>query len=189
MQMKLSRLPFLFFLFSLSVFAALRLPFAVTALNQEGLYLQRLKLSLSDPNGVFSSWSERDLSPCNWTGIACDGGGSVVSVALSGANLAGPFPDFICSLPSLSYLNLSNNFINSSLPVSVSKCRRLTVLDLSENLLGGPIPHTIADLLFLRYFTQKLSFLCIFFSFLFLWGTTKDQLLAFSRNEMLRICF
>ncbi|XP_019159489.1 PREDICTED: receptor-like protein kinase HSL1 isoform X2 [Ipomoea nil] len=141
MQMTLSSSPFLFFFFFLSV----------TALNQEGLYLQRLKLSLCDPNGAFSSWSERDLSPCNWTGIGCDDGGSVVSVAISGANLEGPFPDVLCSLPSLSYLNLSNNNINSSLPVSISKCRSLTHLDLSENLLGGPIPPTIADLLYLRH--------------------------------------
>lgn len=126
----------------------------IFALNQDGLYLQRLKHSLSSSDqGVFSSWSENDPTPCNWTGVTCNGAGdspSVVAVNLSGSSLAGPFPGFICHLTSLSSLSLSNNMINSTLPLSISECRSLTYLDLSQNLLGGTIPDTISDLPHLR---------------------------------------
>lgn len=125
----------------------------IFALNQDGLYLQRMKLSLSDTEGAFSSWSEQDPTPCNWTGITCNDAPSpsVIAVNLSGASLAGPFPIFLCHLTSLSSLSLSNNLINSTLPLSISECRSLTYLDLSQNLVGGPIPETIADLPYLRY--------------------------------------
>ena len=41
-------------------------------LNQEGFYLQQTKLSLSDPDSALSSWSNRDTTPCSWSGIKCD---------------------------------------------------------------------------------------------------------------------
>ncbi|CAH9099214.1 unnamed protein product [Cuscuta epithymum] len=147
---RLLRLHSFCFIF-LSVFAIFRLPFSVSGLNQEGRYLQRLKLFLSDPNGAFSSWSERDITPCSWAGVECDCNGAVVAVALSGYSLSGPFPDFLCNLPSLATLNLSNNYINSILPPSISICRNLVSLDLSQNLIGGPIPDTLSDLHFLRH--------------------------------------
>lgn len=121
------------------------------ALNQEGVYLQRAKLSLSDPAGALASWSGGDATPCNWTGVTCNKMGSVVSVALDSASLAGSFPIHFCRLPSLSNLSLPNNSINSTLPDSISACRNLISLDLSQNLLEGPIPPTISDLHLLRF--------------------------------------
>ncbi|XP_022877222.1 receptor-like protein kinase HSL1 [Olea europaea var. sylvestris] len=121
------------------------------AINQEGLYLLRVKDSLSDPAGSLNNWSDRDATPCNWTGIVCDNRNSVVSVNLTGASLSGPFPMFVCRLPSLSMISLSNNSINSSLPVTISSCRNLTYLDLSDNLFVGTIPYSLADIHSLRY--------------------------------------
>ncbi|XP_059281964.1 receptor-like protein kinase HSL1 [Lycium ferocissimum] len=134
------------------IFFFITLPLVICALNQEGLYLQRLKHSLSDTQGViFSTWSEHDPTPCNWTGVTCNNNAGVVGINLSGASLAGPFPVFLCHLPLLSSLSLSNNLINSTLPLTISECRSLTYLDLSQNLLGGTIPEAIADLPYLRY--------------------------------------
>ncbi|KAK3000123.1 hypothetical protein RJ639_024686 [Escallonia herrerae] len=124
----------------------LRIP-PTSSLNQEGLYLQQVKLSLSDPSASLSDWNPRHDTPCNWTGITCDPlTHSVSSVILPSASLSGPFPAFFCRLPFLSALSLPNNSINSSLPPSVSACRSLTLLDLSENLLAGPIPRTLPDM-------------------------------------------
>ncbi|CAI9089312.1 OLC1v1023869C1 [Oldenlandia corymbosa var. corymbosa] len=125
-----------------------------SALNREGLLLQQVKRSLSDPAGSLSSWSDRDATPCNWTGISCSRKGSfpsVIGVNLSSASLSGPFPVAFCHLPYLSLLSLPNNSINSSLPLTISRCRRLTFLDLSSNFLEGPIPSTLADLPNLRH--------------------------------------
>ncbi|KAF8391301.1 hypothetical protein HHK36_023603 [Tetracentron sinense] len=126
-------------------------PSLLLSLNQEGLYLQRVKLSLDDPYGVLSTWDTRHDTPCNWTGITCDSlTRSVNSVDLSNTNIAGPFPTLLCNLSNLSFLSLSNNFINSSLPVEISTCHNLQHLDLSQNLLVGHLPSTLPDISNLR---------------------------------------
>ncbi|XP_059658074.1 receptor-like protein kinase HSL1 [Cornus florida] len=111
------------------------------SLNQEGIYLQRVKLGLSDPAGVLSDWNEHDDTTCNWTGVTCDNSVtcSVESVDLSNAGLAGPFPTFLCSLPSLSNLSLSST--TSSIRHSLSPLRS----DLSRNQISGQIPANLCE--------------------------------------------
>ncbi|GAB4847243.1 hypothetical protein Ancab_026284 [Ancistrocladus abbreviatus] len=117
-----------------------------------GLYLQRLKLSLDDPDSFMSNWNERDDTPCNWNGIKCDSTShSVNSVDLSKARVAGQFPTVLCRLRNLTFLSLSNNSINSSLPSNISACQSLVHLDLSQNLLIGELPVNLADLHNLKY--------------------------------------
>ncbi|GMI78590.1 HAESA-like 1 [Hibiscus trionum] len=117
------------------------------ALNQEGLFLLRVKQSLSDPTNALSSWDQRDLSPCNWRGVFCHSvTGRVQSVDLSQLQLAGPFPLFLCRLPSLRSISLANNSINSYLPPQISTCQNLTTLDLSLNLIAGPLPPSLAGI-------------------------------------------
>ncbi|KAL4273421.1 hypothetical protein GQ457_13G019120 [Hibiscus cannabinus] len=121
------------------------------ALNQEGLFLQRVKLSLSDPSNALSSWDQRDPSPCNWRGVSCHSpAGPVHSLDLSHLQLAGPFPLFLCRLPSLRFISLANNSINSYLPPQISTCQSLTTLDLSLNLISGPLPPSLAEIPTLR---------------------------------------
>ncbi|KAB2007456.1 hypothetical protein ES319_D10G031400v1 [Gossypium barbadense] len=139
-------LSFLLLLFFIFTFPSLSL-----SLNQEGLYLLQLKSSLSDPDSALSSWNPRHPTPCNWRGVSCDAAtASVTSLDLSNANLAGPFPSFLCRLQNLSYISFYFNNINSTIP-DISTCRNLVHLDLSQNLLTGELPHTLADLLNLKY--------------------------------------
>ncbi|KAK8681490.1 hypothetical protein V6N13_053892 [Hibiscus sabdariffa] len=121
------------------------------ALNQEGLFLQRVRQSLSDPSNALSSWDQRDPSPCNWRGVSCHSpAGPVHSLDLSHLQLAGPFPLFLCRLPSLRFISLANNSINSYLPPQISTCQSLTTLDLSLNLISGPLPPSLAEIPTLR---------------------------------------
>ncbi|KDP24078.1 hypothetical protein JCGZ_25735 [Jatropha curcas] len=130
----------------------LSFPFLSLPLNQEGLYLQRVKLGLSDPTHSLSNWNERDDTPCNWFGISCDRvTHRVHSVDLSNSLLSGPFPTFLCRLPSLTYISFYNNAINASLPDDISTCQNLEYLDLGQNLLVGFIPESLAQLSNLRY--------------------------------------
>ncbi|KAK4787105.1 hypothetical protein SAY86_010938 [Trapa natans] len=141
---------FLLFFFVVSVFF-----FPCLSLNQDGLYLQSVKLFLADPDGYLSSWDRPDPTPCNWTGVTCDPSKlSVTALDLSSFNLAGPLPSLtplLCRLPLLSILSLSNNSINSTLPSDISSCQRLSHIDLSQNLLTGSLPSSLADLPSLRY--------------------------------------
>ncbi|XP_050248379.1 receptor-like protein kinase HSL1 [Quercus robur] len=136
--------PFLLFLLFLT-------PHFTHSLNQEGLFLQQVKQSLSDPGHYLSSWNDRDDTPCNWTGINCNNSTHRVdSVVLSNFGLEGPFPTLLCRLSSLSSLSLDNNYINGSLPVDISMCQNLKLLNLSLNNLVGPIPATLSLLPNLR---------------------------------------
>ncbi|KAL5571092.1 hypothetical protein UlMin_020689 [Ulmus minor] len=122
------------------------------SLNQEGLYLLRVKRGLSDPTQSLSSWNDRDDTPCNWFGITCDSSTHrVSSVQLESLELSGPFPTFLCRLPSLSYLSLFNNSINSTLTDDVATCQHLQHLNLSYNLLVGSIPKTLSRIPTLRF--------------------------------------
>ncbi|KAK8716657.1 hypothetical protein V6N13_043962 [Hibiscus sabdariffa] len=111
------------------------------ALNQDCLFLQRVKQSLSDPINALSFWDQRDPSPCNWRGVSCHS-----PTDLSHLQLAGPFPFFLSRLPYLRSISLANNSINSYLPPQISTCQSLTTLDLSLNLIVGPLPASLVEI-------------------------------------------
>lgn len=123
-----------------------------SSLNQEGLFLLKFKAGLDDPLEVLSDWNPGDLSPCNWTGVTCSAAGYVSAIEIVGRELQGPFHPLLCRIPNLSYISLARNFINSSLPdAALSPCPALVHLDLSENLLVGPLPSALASLPLLRH--------------------------------------
>ncbi|XP_027345958.1 receptor-like protein kinase HSL1 [Abrus precatorius] len=118
------------------------------SLNQDGLFLLKARRQLSDPNNSLSSWNSRDATPCRWRGVTCDPvSGAVTTVKLINASLSGSFPASFCRLPSLSFLILSYNLINSTLSGdAVAGCRSLRHLDLSQNALVGLIPDTLSQI-------------------------------------------
>uniref|UniRef100_A0A7N0R982 non-specific serine/threonine protein kinase n=1 Tax=Kalanchoe fedtschenkoi TaxID=63787 RepID=A0A7N0R982_KALFE len=123
-------------------------------LNQEGLYMQKVKLGLDDPDGALADWDEKHDTPCKWRGVTCDDAattGSVVAVDLSSFNVAGPFPTVLCRLPRLSFISLYNNSMNSTLPAEVATCGSLEHLDLAQNYFTGGIPESLAELTSLKY--------------------------------------
>ncbi|XP_076924794.1 uncharacterized protein LOC143587378 [Bidens hawaiensis] len=125
------------------------------SLNQEGRYLQELKLGFDDPDGFFSDWDDTvsDYTPCHWTGVTCSepGSGFVVAVDLSNANVAGPFPSVLCRLTGLKYVSMYNNSVNGSLSDDLSTCRTLVHLNLAQNYLTGSLPESLSQLPELKY--------------------------------------
>ncbi|XP_076899063.1 uncharacterized protein LOC143552819 [Bidens hawaiensis] len=124
-------------------------------LNQEGRYLQELKLGFDDPDGFFSDWDDAvaDYTPCHWTGVTCSepGSGFVVAVDLSNANVAGPFPTVLCRLTGLKFVSLYNNSVNGTLSDELSTCRSLVHLNLAQNYLTGKLPESLSQLPELKY--------------------------------------
>ncbi|KAI3741693.1 hypothetical protein L1987_59367 [Smallanthus sonchifolius] len=139
---------------SLCLVLLLFIPFGL-CLNQEGRYLQQLKLGFDDPDGFFSDWDDAvaDYTPCHWTGVACSeqGGGFVEGVDLSNANVAGPFPTVLCRLTGLKFISMYNNSINGTLSDDLATCRSLVYLNLAQNLLTDALPESLSQLPELRY--------------------------------------
>ncbi|KAG6558135.1 hypothetical protein Mapa_000316 [Marchantia paleacea] len=61
-------------------------------------------------------------------------------------NITGPIPTQICSLSSLTTLNLAANSFVGSIPPCIHELANLSVLILNENNLTGIIPRTITEL-------------------------------------------
>ncbi|KAK7302631.1 hypothetical protein RJT34_13523 [Clitoria ternatea] len=68
---------------------------------------------------------------------------SLNEINLAGNSLSGPVPASIGSLSTLNSLNLSSNKLSGEIPGSLSSLR-LSLLDLSNNLLFGSIPEPLA---------------------------------------------
>lgn len=141
------------FVVLLILLLAAPLPF-ILCLNQEGVILQKLKINFHDPDDFFSNWNDGDDNPCGWRGVGCDSASrSVISLDLSNANIAGPFPaTLLCRMRNLTFISLYNNSVNSTLAESdIASCQSIEHLDLAQNLLTGALPSTLADLPNLKY--------------------------------------
>ncbi|KAK8972486.1 hypothetical protein V6N11_018847 [Hibiscus sabdariffa] len=89
------------------------------------------------PSRLVSSWSGND--PCNWVGIACNGG-KVSIINLAHYNLSGTLSPSLAKLDSLSQIRLQSNNLSGSIPSNWSSLKALETLDLSDNNISGPLP-------------------------------------------------
>ncbi|XP_024534797.1 probable leucine-rich repeat receptor-like protein kinase At1g35710 [Selaginella moellendorffii] len=102
---------------------------------------------LPDP---LANWDVSSTSLCNWTGIACNPQGRVVSLALSNIPLTGQISSSLGSLEFLELLNLSYNYLSGEIPSTLGNCARLQSLDLTLNNLNGKIPESLGQLSMLQ---------------------------------------
>ncbi|KAB5520050.1 hypothetical protein DKX38_024369 [Salix brachista] len=85
---------------------------------------------------------------CEWPGITCDEGGSVISLDLSFESITGGLDDSsgLFNLQFLQNLNLSFNTFNTTLPVRFANLTDLISLNLSNAGFIGQIPNDISKL-------------------------------------------
>lgn len=100
------------------------------------------------PDGWINSSSSTDC--CNWTGVTCnltsinpDNTRRITKLELVNTKLSGKLSDSLGKLDQIRVLNLSRNFIQDSIPVSIFNLVNLQTLDLSSNDLSGEIPRSI----------------------------------------------
>ncbi|KAF9661106.1 hypothetical protein SADUNF_Sadunf19G0033200 [Salix dunnii] len=105
-----------------------------------------IKSSLIDPSNQLKGWglprnaAENQSSYCNWTGIWCNSRGFVEKLDLSNMNLSGNVSDHIQDLHGLTFLNISCNGFDSSLPKALGTLTLLETIDVSQNNFIGSFP-------------------------------------------------
>jgi hypothetical protein len=106
-------------------------------------------------NGADWDWSSQDgipwdfassSDPCNdnWQGITCDSFCDIHSISLSNHNLNGTLPSSFILLPQLRSLNLSDNLlVGPIIATTLAASTDFQILVLSNNQLTGTLPTTI----------------------------------------------
>ncbi|XP_073286215.1 receptor protein kinase TMK1-like [Primulina huaijiensis] len=83
-------------------------------------------------------WKGND--PCaSWKGITCSSG-RITVVNFHGMSLSGTISPNISQITTLQRLILSNNFLTGAIPNELTNLPDLTVLDVSDNQIYGPVP-------------------------------------------------
>ncbi|CAN6555976.1 unnamed protein product [Malus baccata var. baccata] len=96
-------------------------------------------LSSFDISSSCLNWSSSDC--CHWEGIACDADGRVTHVSLPSKWLQGSVSSSLGSLTHLLHLNLSHNLLSGPLEAGLFlSSSHLEILDLSYNHLSGDLP-------------------------------------------------
>ncbi|KAK8649033.1 hypothetical protein V6N13_129771 [Hibiscus sabdariffa] len=164
----------LFILYFKCLFLSIESQTSSLVTDKEALLSFKSQITTSGPLNPLSQW-EPNLSPCNWTGVVCNGRRTrVVALNLSGLHLqgsisphignlsflrslllqenqlSGPLPDQMGNLFRLRELNLSQNSLNGVLPSNISKLTELRVLDLTTNRITGAIPTDLDRLVNLQ---------------------------------------
>ncbi|MBK8547402.1 MAG: hypothetical protein IPL63_08430 [Saprospiraceae bacterium] len=115
-----------------------------------------------------NNWFIPGQSIDTWYGVTLNSAGCVVELNLNSNRLKGPITDSIVNLSQLKILNLNDNKLTignntDSLPREMNKLQNLEILNLSGNLLGGPVNAALGSLpnlkilnLSLNYFNKKL---------------------------------
>ncbi|KAJ0038277.1 hypothetical protein Pint_22562 [Pistacia integerrima] len=146
-------------LFFIIIFVGFYLQAQAQALNQNLTCNQN---DLAALRGFFNSLDSRidgldtnsSTDCCNWVGVTCNsssslglndtsGSGRVTMLVHDKRRLTGRLSDSFGNLLHLRVLNLSHNFLKSSLPLSLFNLPNLQVLDLNSNDFYGPFPQTI----------------------------------------------
>jgi hypothetical protein len=113
-----------------------------------------LFLAMDGGNWIESDgWLEANNDcPCCFFGVTCEGD-SVVSIELKGNNVSGVIPSDLYRLTALTSLDLSKNFfIRGWLAPQVGQLSNLKILDLSTNFLTSTLPNEIGLLTDLEIF-------------------------------------
>ncbi|KAK8678283.1 hypothetical protein V6N13_143788 [Hibiscus sabdariffa] len=117
----------------------------------EAKALLRWKESLPNQSSL-QSWTlaanNQNLStPCNWFGIFCDNAGSITGISLPSARVRGNLSNLdFSSFQNLACLNLSSNILSGPIPPELGSLSKLTHLNLSMNFLSGSLPLSLANL-------------------------------------------
>jgi Leucine rich repeat len=144
----------------------------------ENIYaLALLYFSLRGENWVDESWFTSNIHLRNWMGISLDSAGHVQEIRLHQRFLEGILPSSVFSIfPSLKHIDLSSNLIRGPLPKSLGKT--LESLELDNNFLTGTIPLSWTKSTTIKYIQMEYNQLV---------GTLPSELSDMTQLEILSL--
>ncbi|KAG6404398.1 hypothetical protein SASPL_136644 [Salvia splendens] len=118
-----------------------------------------MKQSLKITNHTLSSWNTTNSNCFSWNGVVCSNlTGHVHRLHLRSQSLHGKLnPSTLLDLKHLTYLDLSQNSFQGSIPSSIALLKNLEYLNLSNAGFHGKIPPTIGNLSNLRTLVLEVS--------------------------------
>ncbi|XP_039137363.1 receptor-like protein EIX2 [Dioscorea cayenensis subsp. rotundata] len=118
----------------------------ITCLQNERDALLQFKSTIIDPNKNLASWSSGNC--CNWRGIRCHNITRHVSrINLRNSSLQGEINPSLLTLQHLIHLDLSFNFFNfKPIPQFIGSIKSLRYLNLSNAGFSGEVPSSLGNL-------------------------------------------
>jgi hypothetical protein len=99
--------------------------------------------ALSNWAGALACTGTNSLPTSGWTGVKCNGvsGANAVSrITLPAKSLFGTISCDLASIPTLTFIDLSNNYLTGSIPDCLFSLTAAWFLDVSRNWLTGALP-------------------------------------------------
>nr|XP_043626037.1 receptor-like protein EIX2 [Erigeron canadensis] len=115
--------------------------------------LLEFKAGFVDFSGHVSTWRAQD-DCCSWSGVECNNQtGHVIKLDLQHfqLRLEGEVSPSLLNLSHLTYLDLSHNSFDGTIPKFIGSLTELRYLDLSWNFFRGTVPSELGNLRNLRY--------------------------------------
>ncbi|XP_062154410.1 protein STRUBBELIG-RECEPTOR FAMILY 7-like [Alnus glutinosa] len=111
--------------------------------------LRAMYSGLNSPNQL-TQWSSTGDDPCgqSWKGVTC-AGTRVTEIKLSGLGLSGNMGYQLASLTSLTILDMSNNNLGGEIPYQLPP--NVSQLNLASNNFNGAIPYSVSQMVSLKY--------------------------------------
>lgn len=91
---------------------------------------------------LFNLSSTSSGDPCNWSGVNC-AANNVTKLYVSGFGLKGNAWQYVCRLPALQVLDVSNNSLSTPSDNDIEACTSLVSLNISANSMVGPLPSLV----------------------------------------------
>jgi Leucine rich repeat len=109
--------------------------------------------------GNEGSWLDVSTNECGWSGVECatnSNSGDIRVIRLIRRSLAGELPPEIDLLSdTLEEVYLNSNYINGTIPATISRLTNLRRLNIPANLLVGTIPSQMGDMQALEVLSMK----------------------------------
>nr|GME12849.1 probable LRR receptor-like serine/threonine-protein kinase At1g67720 [Ipomoea batatas] len=126
------------------------LPLGGKTHTRDVIALEKLKAGFENPP---LDWNGDPCLPpqYSWTGVVCSGGTKirVTTLNLTGMGLSGMLSSSIANLTALTGIWLGNNDLSGSIP-DLSSLKRLEILHLEDNQIGGEIAPSLGSIKSLR---------------------------------------